>query len=147
LGWKELETRAARLDAGATYQIAHDDLAVNAASGGSLAECRLCRGAASGLGRLLDTTDGSSRGRAADGASLSRAAAGGAALGRSDLIERLVELARHCERRFGLRGSICSELEQRHQLVRVEITLRRSEWWMRDGDGVVVEGSRRVCAK
>jgi hypothetical protein len=77
-------------------QVADNDLAVTV-GGSSLGEGRLVGGATRSLGRLLDASDGGRRSRATAGrAALDRATSpGGAALGRGDLVERLVELARH----------------------------------------------------
>ncbi len=78
-----------------TYQVAHNNLAL-ANEAGNFGGRGLAGVASGGLGVLVDATDrsrldGVARSRAARYAS----AACVAALGRENLIERLVELARH----------------------------------------------------
>lgn len=100
-----------------TYQIAHDDLAISVGSG-SLGKSRLRSSATSGLGRLLNASDGSSGSGAAGRASLGRAAAAGAALRRGDLVERLVELARHCDE--GFCGCVYARMQDNERLLTTE---------------------------
>jgi hypothetical protein len=82
----------------AAYQVAHDDLAVNK-SRGRLGRSSLGVGIAGSLGGLLDTADWRSRGGRASGRAsrVATTASRGLALGRGDLVERLVELARHID--------------------------------------------------
>lgn len=81
-----------------TYQVAHDDLAVTRALRG-LGGIRLVGGGAARRSRcLLNTADRGSGRRATTSGSTLRATAGSAgraALGRENLIERLVKLSRH----------------------------------------------------
>lgn len=78
----------------ATYQIAHNDLAITVGRS-SLGWGRLCAGTACGLGTLLDTTNGCGRSRASGTAALVGSAASATALGLGDIVESLVELAGH----------------------------------------------------
>lgn len=78
----------------ATYQIAHNDLAITVGRS-SLGWGRLCAGTACGLGALLDTTNGCSRSRASGTTALVGSAASATALGLGDIVESLVELAGH----------------------------------------------------
>jgi hypothetical protein len=77
-----------------TYQIADHDLAVTVGRGG-LGRGRLCAGTASGLGVLLDSTNRGGRGRASGRTARVGATASASALGLGDVVESLVELARH----------------------------------------------------
>lgn len=78
-----------------TYHVADHNLAL-AGQTGSLGWCRLAL-VASRLDSLLDASNGSSGGRAASRTATVRATTGGLALGREDLVERLIELARHVD--------------------------------------------------
>lgn len=75
-------------------QIAHNDLAITVGRSG-LGWSRLCAGTACGFGALLDTTNGCSRSRASGTTTLVGSAASATALGLGDIIESLIELARH----------------------------------------------------
>lgn len=92
--WLALEFQGAAN--GDAYQIADNDLALSACRG-TLGRGGL-RSSTAGSAGLLDTSDGSSgccraRGRAT--LRVASTASGSAALGRDDLVERLVELSRH----------------------------------------------------
>lgn len=78
----------------ATHQIAHNDLAITVGRSG-LGWSRLCAGTACGFGALLDTTNGCSRSRASGTTTLVGSAASATALGLGDIVESLIELARH----------------------------------------------------
>lgn len=79
-----------------TYQVAHYDLALSSGPG-SLAGRRLGGRAARRLGVLLDTAYGS-RGSGTSGLAGGATTTGRSALvGGEDLVERLVELARHVD--------------------------------------------------
>jgi hypothetical protein len=77
-----------------TYQIAHDDLAVLVGRG-SLGGGRPCASATSGLGGLLDATDGSIRVLTSSGTTGGVTTASGVVLGRGNIVKSLVELAGH----------------------------------------------------
>lgn len=89
---------------GDSYQVAHNDLAVTSSRSG-VGWASLGSGIPGRLDCLLDATSGGDGSRCAGGRASLRAAATGSstALGGGDLVERLVELARHDERVVRLR--------------------------------------------